>query len=164
MLPGQTRPSVAQARRLEAGGALKTVFIPHAAPTLPRWFLNEWPSHYANTPPWAIDSAFWERRNRDGLPTCLVALVRDRPIGTVSLLETPICSRLFLGLGRGLCRRRAEHTAQPRSTGQPGHASGRSLEHVPPSPAATCQLCPVSRRAGRSIYNGSFSACRNSIT
>src|SRR5450759_3193742 len=33
--------------------------------------------------------------------------------------------------------------------------------HVPPSLADTCQLCPVSRKAGRSDYKGSKAAANN---
>lgn len=59
--------------------------IPDAIPTLARWLFDEWGHRSEDGTAEGMRSALERRLNRSQLPLTLVALVDNRPVGTVSL-------------------------------------------------------------------------------
>ncbi len=72
--------------------------VPHAAPTLARWFVAEWAPWYGPEGPGDAAGDLAASASRDALPICLVALGGDGELlGTVALKEESVGSELGVG-------------------------------------------------------------------
>ena len=69
--------------------------VPELAPTLERWFIEEWTPWYGPDGPGDAESDLSACRSRDELPICLVALNVDvEVLGTAALKSESVGSEL----------------------------------------------------------------------
>ncbi len=72
--------------------------VPELAPTLERWFIEEWTPWYGPDGPGDAESDLSACRSRDELPICLVALNVDvEVLGTAALKSESVGSELGVG-------------------------------------------------------------------
>ncbi|MCG8356777.1 MAG: GNAT family N-acetyltransferase [Kiloniellales bacterium] len=71
--------------------------VPDAAPTLARWFVEEWQPWYGPDGPGDAERDLAACGGRDRLPLCLVALDGETPLGTAALKADSVGSELGVG-------------------------------------------------------------------
>lgn len=66
-------------------------------PEISIWLYNQWGVYYEDSSPLKWYQDLKNRLNKKKIPTCFVALINDKPVGTASLIEDDMKTRPELG-------------------------------------------------------------------